>query len=251
VQSRQFGAEVLCIRDEAASRRVEGLEFVVRGLSPDDIAQVKESCLFMQDNIGALMTTSYGKILRERPGKLYVGGLYVCDTKMRFGYDMNPEHLSLERDRQTVNTFDLQFKAQKMWFETERWDEIAQLIESKCQDLEYAQHGAPELVKEACYQAFRAKHPEAVIAESHEEMKELVRTGITEVVVMSSGYAPIVRAAPSYQREMASMVRVPVVELPPADILAKWLSANRHSMRTPAIIAFKELVQQASKWHHK
>ena len=243
-QSRQFDAEVLCIEDAPAAAPVEGLAFEVAGLSPADIAQIRESCLFMQDHVGALMSTSFGKILRERPGKLYVGGLFVCDTKLRFGYDMKPGHLKLERDRQTVDGFDIQWMAKSMWFETERFDEIAELIGQECKDLEYAEHGAPEMVKDACYRAFRKKHPGAVVAKDQEELDALVKRGMTNVIV-SRGYAPLVSSSSSYRREVV----IPAV--PPEEVLAKWLRENRKSMRTEAIVAFKDLVARAAGWRLK
>lgn len=242
--SRQFDAEVLCIEDTAAPAKTEGIAFEVSGLSPDDVAQVRESCLHMQSDLGEVMSTSYGRILRARPGRLYVGGLFVCKTELKFGYDIKPEHLALERDRQTVSNFDLQWLAKNMWFETELWDEIAELIGNEVKDLEYAEHGAPGLVKEACYRAFRAKHPGAVVARDQAELDSLVKKGMTNVVIHRE-YAPLVSSSASYRAEVV----VPV-ELP-ADVVAKWLRANRKDMRTGAIVAFKELLAQAQNWRVK
>lgn len=242
--SRQFDAEVLCIEDAAASIKVEGLAFEVTGLSPSDIAQIRESCLFMQDHLGALISTSYGNILRERPGHLYVGGLFVCETKLKFGYDVKPQYLSLERDRQTVSSFDLQFLTKNMWFETERFEEIAQLIGEGVADTEYAQYSAPEMVKEACYRAFRAKHPGAVIAKDQDELDVLVKRGMTNVV-FSREYAPFVSTSKSYQSEVVIPASLP------ADVLAKWFRENRKAMHTPAIVAFKALIVEAESWRLK
>jgi hypothetical protein len=239
--SRQFDAEVLCIEDTAAPAKNEGITFEIAGLSPDDIAQVRESCLHMQNDLGEVMTTSYGRILRARPGRLYVGGLFVCKTELKFGYDMKPEHLTLERDRQTVSSFDLLWLAKNMWFETERWDEIADLIGQEVKDMEYAEHGAPELVKEACYRAFRAKHPGSVVARDQAELDRLVKSGMTQVVIHRE-YAPLVQSSKSYRAEVVVAVERP------ADVLAKFFRAHRGEMRTGAIVAFKEVLEQAQNW---
>lgn len=242
--SRQFDAEVLCIEDAPAASKIEGLAFEVSGLSPADVAQIRESCLFMQDHLGALMSTSYGNILRERPGKLYVGGLFVCETKLKFGYDMKPQHLQLERDRQTVSTFDLQFLTKNMWFETELWDEIAELIGAEAPDLEYAEYGAPELVREACYRAFRKNHPGAVIAKDQAQLDGLIKNGMTNVI-FHRAYAPFVSTSKSYRAEVVIAVDLP------ADVLAKWLRENRKAMHTGAIVAFKDLIARAQDWRVK
>ena len=244
-KSRQFDAEVLCIEDTAASRAREGLEFEVGGLSPADIATIRDGCLQMQDNLGEAHEVAEGRILRARPGKLYVGGLLVCDTALQFGYDVRPEYLRLERDRQTVSNFDLLFLTKTMWFQTQRWQEIAQMIGDEVPDLKYAEYGAPELVREACYQAFRAKHPGAVIARNQDELEALVKRGMTNVVVCAP-YYPHVTMARAYQTQVV----VPVT--PPVDVLRKWLAANRREMRGAAIEAFKkELLVQAEDWRLK
>ena len=243
--SRQFDAEVLCIDDEAAQQRREGLEFEVGGLSPADMATIADGCLHMQATVGEVHETRYGRILRERPGRLYVGGLYVCDTGTQFGYDMQPEYLTLERDRQTVSNFDLLYLTKQMWFETKRWEEIAQMIGDGVKDMEYAEYGAPELVKDACYRAFRAKHPGAVIAKNQDELDALVKRGMTNVVV-AERWAPLVSTAPLYCAEVV----VPMA--PPADVLRKWLAANRKHMRGAAIEAFKkDLLVPAETWRLK
>ena len=78
--------------------------------------------------------------------------------------------MRLERDRKTVDSFDLLFLTKQMWFETERWDEIAELIGDEVEDLKYAEYGTPQMVKEACYKAFKAKHPGAVVARDQDDL---------------------------------------------------------------------------------
>lgn len=241
VHSRQFDAEVLCIEDTLASRKVEGLEFEVSGLSPSDIEQVRASCLFMQNHIGALISTSFGNILLEQPGRLYVGGLFVCKTKMKYGYDIKPEFMRLERDRQTVSTFDLTDVTVKMWYETERFDQIAEMIDEGCDDMKWAEFSAPEMVKEACYRHFQKQHPGAVIAKDQKELKALIERGMTKVVVHER-YYPFVSSAPSY----ASTPRIRIAC--PQEVLENWLRENRSEMRTKAIVSFKDVLAQAKDW---
>jgi len=100
--SDQFDAEVLCINETPAHRQNQGVEFVVSGLTDDDEAEIRSMCLRMQPPMSDVIGTKYGHILPSRPGKLYVGTLFVCDTDLTYGYDILPEHLQLERDRQTV-----------------------------------------------------------------------------------------------------------------------------------------------------
>lgn len=249
--SDKFGAEVLIVEDEIGDTSNEGLAFEVSGLTNEDISSIRESCLFMQDHIGAVMTTSYGKILREKGGKLYVGGLYVCDTDLQFGYDMKPEHLKLERDRQTVGSWQLQRLSRDMWYETGEWEEIAKLIADGCEDLEHSVYSVPEELSESLYKNFREKHPTAIAVKNHDEMIKLAESGFHDVVV-EPAFAPILSFSPSYRNDLiANPVPAPRKKAIPKDALAEFLRANRKAMRGPAIVAFKALLSEAESWELK
>lgn len=243
--SKQFDADVLTIvEDKYPAGRGQGLTFLIDGLTPQDKAQIIEGTLQMQESIGEVYDTSKGQILVNRPGALYVNGLFVCTTQCKYGYNMKPEFLKLERDRKTVDSFDLAWVTKDMWFETGRADLIAQLMAEKAPDLEYANYGTPEIVKEACYQHFIQEHPGHVLAGSQDELKKLIAKGMTKTVYVGGGsYTAAVHASASYQRAVPKLA-----EQTPTQILEGWLRENRGSMRTTAIVAFKELVKQSSTW---
>ncbi len=243
--NRQFGEELLAIEETTlADKRNKGLTFLVHGLSPADVAAVRASCLRMQDSIGAVKQTTYGDILLERPGELYVGGLLICTTEMKFGYDIKPEFIRLERDRQTVSSWDLATITRDMWFETKEFDRIAELIEAEAPDLEYAKYTSPELVKEACYQLFRRNNPGALVAGSQAELKEMIERGLTTTVYVGGGMYSAVSQSASYRRETHTLVAVQL----PVERLRQWLSTNRGEMRSKSIEAFKKLIAEAQGW---
>lgn len=244
--SDKFGEKLLVIRETSASDRHTGLTFEVGGLGEEEVDAIRASCLQMQPSPGELKMTSFGDILLERPGHLYVGGLFICKTDLEFGYNIKPEKIKLERDRQTVSSFDLKLTTREMWFETKEFDRIAALISEGAADLEYARYDSPELVKEACYQHFRREHPGAIAAANQGELNELVARGMERVVVVSSGayYASITESA-SYKSEV--QIAVETVE----QRLKRWLSKNRKYMRTEAIVEFKSLIVESSTWKRK
>lgn len=243
--NRQFGEELLAIEEsQSPVRGNKGLTFVVHGLSGADIEQVKASCIRMQDHIGAIRMTSYGDILMERPGELYVGGLLICKTELKYGYNIKPEFIRLERDRQTVADWDLKSITKEMWFETKEFDQIAELVQAEAEDVEYVKYGCPEMVKEACYQLFRKSNPDALVAGSQTELKEMVRRGLTKTVYVGGGMHYAVSNAPSYVKETRQLVAVQS----PTECLRQWLSANRSEMRSKSIEAFKDLIITSQGW---
>lgn len=245
-QSKAFNSEVLCIEEERhPSGRGKGLMFQIKGLSYAEIDAIKSSCLLMQESLGQIIETSKGRILLDRPGMLYVKGLFVCETEMKYSYDVHPEWLKLERDRRTVSSFDLAWLAKEMWFESDRHSQIAELMEEGVPDLSYAQYGTPEVVKEACYQHFKKHNPGTVVAENKAELEALVEKGMKVYVSYGNSYTGAIRASRSYQKEVAP------VYLTPSEELMKWFSQHRSQMRTPAIVGFKALLNAAKTWRLK
>jgi hypothetical protein len=241
--SKKFNEELLVIDETALpDKRNKGLTFVVKGLTEEDVAAVRASCIPMQDSIGEIKSTPFGDILLERANKLFVGGLFVCDTELAYGYNVKPEHLKLERDRQTVDGWDLKNITKEMWFSTKEWDHIARMIENEVPDIEYAEYGSPELVKEACYRLFKEKNPGAVIAKNSEEMKSLVKSGLT-VYVGNSGFYSNVRYSPTY----ASQPQVKV--LTPHQILTDWFEKDgKFHMHDSVKAGFRAILKQSVDW---
>lgn len=245
--NRNFGAEVLIVRETRAPdrRNADGLTFCVHGLTGDDVTQIVDSCLLMQSNVGRVISTSKGDILEERPGKLYVGGLFICTTELQFGYDVKPAYLRLERDRQTVSSWDLKSITAEMWFETKDLRRVAQMVEANVPDVAYVEYGAPELVKEACYALFRENHPGAVAAANQAELDKLVRAGMEKVVVVSGGMHYAVTTSRGYQSEP----RVHVAS--PSERLGAFLDSHRGHMTQRARDAFAKLIVEAKGWKLK
>ena len=246
--NQKFGEEILVIEEDAWPYEADkGLTFFVHGLSEEDVATIRASCLRMQSDIGEIKNTVIGDILLERPGELFVGGLFVCKTEMKYGYNVLPNYITLERDRQTVSNWDLKDVVKRMWFNTKEYDRIALMIEEDIPDMAYAEYGSTELVREACYQLFRSRNPGKVIAKTNEQMQAMVKRGLTVYVGGGSYYANVSECR-SYKSENQSVLRV----IPPEQVLRTWLADNRGEMRSKAIESFKkELLHMASNWVNK
>ena len=243
--SQKYDTELLVIDEtDAPDKTNKGLTFVVHGLDEDDMNAIVESCLRMQSHIGAIKQTPKGDILLEKPGKLYVGGLFICNTGMHYGYNIKPQFLKLERDRQTVASWELAYLTKEMWFATEEFDKIAEMMEDGVPDLDQAEYGSPELVREACYKLFRKKHPGKVIVKNNEDMEKMVAAGMTVYVSGASFYGGV-SSSKSYKSENHREITV----RKPLQILKDWLAENRSEMRSKSIESFKkELLTESAKW---
>lgn len=242
--NQKFGEELLVIDETSLPDKTnKGLTFVVHGLSSSDIEEVRASCLHMQESVGQKKTTQYGDILMERPHKLYVGGLFVCETELAYGYNVKPEFLKLERDRQTVSAWDLKSMTRDMWFETGEWDFIAGLISNGVPDVEYAEYTSTEMVREACYRHFRQKYPGAIAAKNQEELKALVAQGMERVVVVKEVMYANVTRAPGYLREPRIKV------LSPHERLQAWFDESKYHMHDKIKNSFRAIIEEAKHWN--
>lgn len=242
VYNSLFDCEQLVIEETPLVDKANvGLTFDIHGLESSMVEDIRRISLQMQPALGEVYETSFGTILLERPKELYVGGLFVCETEMAFGYDIKPEFITLERDRQTVSGWDLKSITKQMWFDTRKYDKIAELIESECKDLEYAEFNTIDLVKEACYKLFKSMHPGKVIARNNTEMQDLVKRGLTVYVGGDAFYSNVSQHS-GYVRERSTNV---VVATPTA-ILKEWFKNNRSEMRSKAIESFKKTVLDVS-----
>jgi hypothetical protein len=244
--NKQYGAEMLYIEEELGSKAT-GLEFIVYGLDDTDRATIEACCLKMQSEIGQIIPTSMGDILVDRPGELYVGSLFVCKTEMKFGYDVKPQYLKLERDRQTVSSWDLRVITRDMWYQTKRHDEVAKMVFDEVPDLEYAKYSTPEIIGAACYEIFKKEHPGMLIAESHSEMKAMIERGLTKTVYLSSNVGSIIKSHPPYRADTAQVVRV----RSPREHMQDWYDHHyRYEKGIPREhrLAFEALLKKAEGW---
>lgn len=143
VKSRRYNNKVIpqvIIEKENIFKKIpdNDLIFSIGNITDDDYREIVEKNLHLQD-YKPLATTSLGEILEgERyVNKIYVNGLYVCDSKgMDFGYNIKPKYVKLDRDRRLVDDFDLVWCTSKMWLENPG-DGLMDLIFGGAKDVKY------------------------------------------------------------------------------------------------------------------
>lgn len=223
----------------------KNLVFEINNLTDLEAQEIKDSCLQMQDSYEYIKVEE-GEIIESKSGQLYINGLFICKTQLQFGYNIKPEFLTVERDRQTVDGFNLKWLTKDMWSQITDYPTIAALMESNCPDLEYFEHNMPILVKEACYQRFIKEHPGAVCAKSQAELDMLIKRGLTKTIIVNPTYHHGITSCKQYKHSIAHLD----VALTPKAELEKLFRSNKQYMRKPAIIAMKKLINSARQWRN-
>lgn len=247
--SAQYNTELLTIEEIPAEKPVSGVTVTISGLSDYQKEKVIESCLRMQKDLGETITTHMGKILKDRKGKLYCNSLYICDTSYEYSYDILPEFIELERDRQTVDYWELGKAVCKIWEATGRLDEIAEYIAQDLEDLRHMQYYSTQSIKDACYNLFVKAYPNGVVATSQAEVESLLRRKFSSVITVNPNYAGCIKGTTPYKEKL--LANPEVLPPQPVDILQEWFDRNKKYMRTTAITSFKEILKsQAKSWKH-
>ena len=91
----------------------------IEGITTDEYNEIKKYILKLND-VGETLTDAFnlGTILLDEKykGDVFVSGLLVYhDNNLHCGYDIPSMYMKLERDRQTINNFDLLWHTSRIW----------------------------------------------------------------------------------------------------------------------------------------
>lgn len=242
----EFGAEILHIDETIQDEGFRSLSFIVYGLSEHDQEVITNSCLLLQKPDDDAIDTNMGQILPSRGGELYVGGLYICETGLKFGYNFKPQHMRLERDRQTVADWELKVATKDIWYSTEQWDRIAIMMRDKVEDVALAEFYNIGFIKEACYKLFMKENPGKVVAKSQEELDRYVKAGMASKVIYIS--SPSYAAGVTTHKDYSNSIKQWGQASTPYEDLQKFFSANSSRMRMEVKHNFQKLLEQAKEW---
>lgn len=265
-QSRHHATiEVLAFKIEELPQPAEGraiessVHFIVEGLTQEDEASVESVYLTTEAHINSVLTES-GRILLDRQykGKIFVSGLYVTTNKdLHYGYDIPAKYLPLERDRNTVDDFSIQWLLKDIWLAASQHyvevgnstilDIAVDLIFDSAADTRYIEHGAHSThpLVDAVYTMFKLKYGEdAVVASSQTEADSFAWSSIKTVVVYG-GLKNILGYASGYS------AKVPEPRFGPTQELLHFYKQNKKYMKRAAQADLKELITKSHQWRSK
>lgn len=114
IYDETFQEDVFALEIIDGNANNKDLEYVISGLSNYDIEKLQEEfpCLneAITGNKYEYIRTRYGEIITspEFSGKMFVNGLPVYqDPEFKYGYNFKPEYVTLDRDRKSINIYEL------------------------------------------------------------------------------------------------------------------------------------------------
>ena len=248
--SEMFEQEHLhVIINEGVNEDEDVVRFTITNLDDSHIEEVKNNYLD-EYNIGKFYQCDEGKILLDSRhlGKIYCGGVWVCnDTNLNYGYDILPKHLSLDRDRQRVSTFDIQWLSKEMWSQVTNSGEdsavnmVADMVEKRVADTLYLNHTLPsKAVASELFKRYEEKYSGKVLAESPEEVLKLEASGVSNAIYLGNDlFTNIVKSSNEY-RTLEFKAEVCSVE----DLMLEWKGEWGNEMSRSMQLAYDDLVHK-------
>lgn len=223
-----FDREVLVFTETEYSG--SDLTFEVTGVNQEIIDQVIHDCLYLQEDLGEVLEGSTGRILKDIKGKLYVGGLFVKDIpSYEYSFDFKPAFLKLNRDRLSVEDWDLARNTSILIKELIDPVEIAKLVEQRKPDVQNLQHRSDlTAIAEACYDNLVEKYgDDVVICQWYDDQDKLEKQGYKNVVNVSHGnYYDILTQSPRYKEKFVEITEQLNIEpedtRTPLELLEEW-----------------------------
>ena len=249
--SEAFQADVLTIDEEIDHDSTNNdLIFKVDNLRTSELIGIKESCLLLQD-VNPLFHSPYGYIYdidTPQASKLYVGGLYICDTKLHYGYDIAPEYIQLERDRKTVENFNLLWIVKNMWELCGDNNLIGKLLEKEVPDVEYLEHTSESIYTAALSYFYTAFSSTAIPVATEHARNKLIEAGVehSRIKVIAQSWYNALRCSAGFKE---IEVNIPKSKSP-EDILQDFYSKNKKHMNNYGQLNFRKLIKISKNWKY-
>jgi len=149
-KSKKFGCEVLVIDEEVNPNDIRPLDFEINGLMYNELSEIVDAFPLIFEKVSPfeVKETGYGEIImdKEQAGKFYVQGLPIFEDKtFKYGYNFHADVVSLDRDRKSVNLYELKDIASKMIAQVEEPEFIETNLTNSNADSEYLRRNKVEL----------------------------------------------------------------------------------------------------------
>jgi hypothetical protein len=218
IKSRRYNSDLLVIDIETFlfSDKESNLDFNISGLSSNDLKIISELNLHFLSTKYNKINTTKGEILTDKDmkGKLFINGLFLTNDschELTYGYNIEPKYIKTNRDRTTVNTFDIQYLTSSMWADVTKTNkkELLKLLTQDACDTKYLYcHNKDIVFNEDIYEQFKLKYgPQAIPAVNQEEVEKLrVLLPMSIPIISNKTVTVSIRSSSSYTKYSSSSI---------------------------------------------
>lgn len=178
-------------------------------------------------------------VLAERPGEMFVNGLYICeDSHFRYGYNYAPHMIELGCDRQIANTFGMAWETSRYWADnisTSNAQEVLNMMTENTMDVSDIHHHISTANATKITKAFNEKFGDVTIKPMGSNLGYGMTVGGPLYSTMKkSGYTKVANqwAEPNT----------------PYSQLEEFLVKEKKHMRRHALVAFNKVLETSKGW---
>lgn len=220
----------------------------ISGITLDEYEEICERNLHMQ-NPSNMVSTQYGEILLDDKykGILFVNGLFIKDEKnLRYGYNIKPKYIKINRDRKMVETFDILWVTSQMIIDSK--DENIILEASKHIDSQYVKsfmgyNRIDKPILDTALKQFRDEHGEKAVPvtnqddinninDKYEDAVPVIVSETTKLLITSSNMYTV-NATPIQEDDEPTI----------KERLVEWLCRYDTLLSTTAVDEFKDIIE--------
>lgn len=258
VQSDNFKTPVLninVVKYRFKSLPEQDLIFKISGISLTEYEETVSATLPFQD-VGPVIKHDYGQILLEEryKGNVYVKGLLVTHIdKLAYGYDLLPQHLTIGRDRDLVNQYDIYYKTSYMWASQGDYSQsIEKMIEDKAPDVTYIQchiWKMPEDTVRVISDCWWQKNGTGALPCHSQKEADQARSlygPSAKVIIVSEQMMSILSQSPQYKNYKANSIST----IDPHKLVLK-LMKHKHKLQSSVWHDVEALIEMSKHWKWK
>jgi len=256
----ELDTELLTIKVYPKDTKNKDVIFAIGGTTHEMAAKIKNRLIIDREkSIG--FKTDYGTILTEErfKGKIFAGGLYICtpELDLEHGFDFDPEHVELGRDRGLIDSFNIQWLASKMWLSIKEDDTVA--VEEAVKAIYTGSYNSStgyvgsmasrnKAITEDVATRFYEEFPNTAVPVTTEQERKGVLTDYDNAVpvVVNSSVKRVVEGSDLF-KEVKSHLRARV-HLTPNEIINELLSRYKADLGPMYKILVEELVPVSIRW---
>lgn len=224
------------------------LTWTISGLSFEELKTWRSQNLVTNKNYKFFSLNDIEVLTDEdQKGNVYVRGLFVGhikNDKMRYGYNLQPSQIKLDRDRKQVQSFDLFWALSSHWARYQDQNLLLEMLIEGSAEVEYLHYYTYEGFSKFVLEEFRRIHgPDAVPVLTQEHVDNLIAAKVKHkpIVVSEALWA---YCTSLYTTNLATGER----PLTPHEELTSFFSAFEHDMSDVAKTAFQNLLKASLTW---
>lgn len=250
--NEDYKCETLYIVEEDAEEEFpDGVSITLQ--LPSNIAdKVEQNTLHLQGDYDKFETDE-GTILlgSQHAGKIYVGGLFVDNFRSDYGFDFKPEDFALDRDRKSLNPWDVKWKVRHLISKMNDVEDLTEelsdrIVESISKNdeafsvLDDYEVGKNEKLVTSAEKLYKEKYDGKILTSDYDEAEKLKEAGNKNVAYCNnSSFVKLVQKSESHQVVFGA--RKEIIEVSTEELLDNFEAAWQNMMDVDMYEAWREL----------